>query len=121
MVGKKWQFTKPIRVGHLTLIEKYNRLFKPSDDLRKKWISFILQNILPVVAKQNYSLDFNVAGLRKKDCMSYLYTELLESCKNFCINIFRIGLIYSLSLLDLDCPLKCLLKILWSVKFFKNL
>ena len=83
MVGKKWQFTKPIRVGHLTLIEKYNRLFKPSDDLRKKWISFILQNILPVVAKQNYSLDFNIAGLRKKDCgMSYLYTELLESCKN---------------------------------------
>ena len=86
MVSKKWNVKMPIRVGHLALIEKYNRLFKPSDDLRKKWISFILQNILPVIAKQGYSLDFNVAGLRKKECgMPYLYTELLESCKNLAI------------------------------------
>ena len=83
MVSKKWDFKMPTRIGHLALIEKYNKLLQPTDVLRKKWIGFILEKILPAISTQGYSLDFNVAGLRKKDCgMPYFYTELLESCKN---------------------------------------
>ena len=90
MVSKKWDFSNypqlPIRIGHLALIEKYNKLLKPTNALRKKWISFILQKILPTVARQGYSLDFNVAGYRKKECgMPYFYMELLESCKKLAI------------------------------------
>ena len=62
MVSKKWQFTKPIRIGHLALIEKYNRLIKPENSLRKEWKEFALRKIIPKVAKQGYSLDFNVSG-----------------------------------------------------------
>ena len=88
MVSKKWQFTKPIRIGHLALIEKYNRLIKPENSLRKEWKEFALRKIIPKVAKQGYSLDFNVSGLRKKDCgMPYLYTEFLESCKKLGITL----------------------------------
>lgn len=90
MVSKEWNFKKRIRIAHLCLIEKYSKIFTITAKSKEKWISFIIDKILPAIAKQKYSLDFNVSGMRKPECgQVYFYTELLPICKQL-----KIPLVY---------------------------
>lgn len=54
---------KPQRIGHLTLIEKFNALFKPHLDFSTK-IDLVLQ----AIKKNKLNLDLNTAGLFKTYC-----------------------------------------------------
>jgi len=54
---------KPKRVGHITLIRKFQKLF-PEKNHHIKWI----ERILKEMAKRKMELDVNVAGLRKEYC-----------------------------------------------------
>lgn len=54
---------KPKRIGHLTLIRKFQKLF-PENNRYMKWI----EQILTEMAKRQMELDVNVAGLRKEYC-----------------------------------------------------
>ena len=81
MVTQKWLFSKPIRLGHLALIEKYSKQYPVDNATKTKWLNFILTKILPLTKKQGYSLDYNLAGMRKADCgRAYFYPELLAEC-----------------------------------------
>ena len=82
MLQVEWNFSRPIRIGHLNLIEKYSKKFPVADNLRKQWILFIQKEILPLVVKRGYSLDWNTSGLRKEYCgRVYWYNELTENCR----------------------------------------
>ncbi|MDQ0231059.1 histidinol-phosphatase HisJ [Metabacillus malikii] len=54
---------KPKRIGHITLVRKFQKLF-PITFSVNDWI----EKILNAIKKENYELDFNVAGLRKEYC-----------------------------------------------------
>ena len=82
MLVKKWQFSKPVRLAHLALIEKYHKKFPIPNTTRNKWINFIQTNILPLIAQRGYSLDWNVAGLHKTYCQKiYWYSEITAKCQ----------------------------------------
>lgn len=82
MLSIQWKFSKPIRVGHLLLIEKYRKKNPISRAVYKKWLAYIVERILPLVAQKKYSLDWNVAGLRKKYCQKiYWKAELTDKAK----------------------------------------
>lgn len=53
----------PVRVGHITLIRKYQKLLQlpPFDEAIKQQITELLQKI----KQKNYQLDFNAAGFSK--------------------------------------------------------
>ncbi len=68
---------KPRRLGHLTLIQKFQKRFPVQFDLKE------MQNeVLTAIKKENMELDFNVAGLRKNLCGAiYLDQWMIEEAK----------------------------------------
>ena len=56
----KW---KPVRIGHLTLIEKFSKLYQAT-----KTFDDIIEEILTLIAAKQYSLDVNTAGFFKDYC-----------------------------------------------------
>ncbi|PLR68428.1 histidinol-phosphatase HisJ [Bacillus sp. UMB0893] len=68
---------KPKRLGHLTLINKFQKQFPVQFDLKN------LQNeLLNAIKKEGMELDFNVAGLRKNLCGAiYLDQWMIEEAK----------------------------------------
>lgn len=59
---------KPTRLGHLSLVQKFQKNYTPAEigySLKQK---HQLSCLLDQIASQNYSLDFNTAGLYKVDC-----------------------------------------------------
>ncbi|GMA70350.1 histidinol-phosphatase [Leuconostoc litchii] len=69
-----------IRIGHLTLIRKYQKLLNlPKFDIG---ISDKILNILQDIKRKNYQLDFNAAGFSKPyNGESYPTFEIAESAK----------------------------------------
>nr|WP_175444200.1 histidinol-phosphatase HisJ [Alkalicoccus daliensis] len=57
---------KPERVGHMTLVHKFQKLF-PADFND----SYFIDEVLQEVQKNNMSLDVNTAGLLKKHCREH--------------------------------------------------
>ncbi|MGV3489536.1 MAG: histidinol-phosphatase HisJ [Tuberibacillus sp.] len=65
---------KPKRVGHITLIEKFSKLFIPNSNY-DGYIDIILQ----LIKENNYALDVNTAGLYKEYCgKSYPAADILK-------------------------------------------
>lgn len=56
---------KPKRIGHLTLVDKFQKVIgtPDSDDLKLQ-----ITELLGLIARKNYSLDYNHAGLYKPLC-----------------------------------------------------
>lgn len=54
---------KPSRVGHMTLVKKFQNLFPYPDD----WTAYATE-FLEVVKENNYALDYNGAGTKKSHC-----------------------------------------------------
>lgn len=54
---------KPRRIGHLTLVRKFQRLFPEQEKHHH-----LIQKIIVEMAKRNMEMDVNVAGLRKEYC-----------------------------------------------------
>ncbi|UGB29816.1 histidinol-phosphatase HisJ [Metabacillus sp. B2-18] len=54
---------KPKRIGHITLVNKFQKLF-PVTFSNEKWIL----DILTLIKEKNMEIDYNVAGLRKEYC-----------------------------------------------------
>ena len=66
---------KPKRIGHLNLVRKFNKEFPYNYE---KHISKI-EEILDLIKEKGYELDFNIAGLRKKECNEfYIEGKVLE-------------------------------------------
>lgn len=68
---------KPKRLGHLTLIQKFQKRFPVQFDLKN------MQNeVLTAIKKEGMELDFNVAGLRKNLCGKiYLDPWMVDEAK----------------------------------------
>lgn len=66
---------KPKRIGHITLIQKFQLAYqKPADFSKER------QNILELIKKNGYELDVNTAGLYKPLCKEiFPPVELIES------------------------------------------
>lgn len=56
---------KPNRIGHITLIEKFKRVYPNFKQYTNE-----LNTILDEIMKRNYHLDLNTAGLYKPDCQT---------------------------------------------------
>lgn len=68
---------KPKRLGHLTLINKFQKQFPIHFDSKK-----IQNELLTSIKKEGMELDFNVAGLRKNLCGEiYLDQWMIEEAK----------------------------------------
>ncbi|HBZ6545936.1 TPA: histidinol-phosphatase HisJ [Clostridium perfringens] len=66
---------KPKRIGHLNLVRRFNKEFPYNYE---KHISKI-EEILDLIKEKGYELDFNIAGLRKKECNEfYIEGKVLE-------------------------------------------
>ena len=66
---------KPKRIGHLNLVRRFNKEFPYNYE---KHISKI-EKILDIIKEKGYELDFNIAGLRKKECNEfYIEGKVLE-------------------------------------------
>ena len=103
MLSISWNFAKPIRLGHLLLIEKYHKKNPISSNIYKKWIDFIIEKILPLVSQRGYSLDWNVAGLRKSYCQKiYWHSALTEKTKQLGIPLVYGSDAHSLEEVGLD-------------------
>ncbi|PWU69112.1 histidinol-phosphatase [Gracilibacillus dipsosauri] len=61
---------KPIRLGHLTLIEKFKKRYKPKADYERT-----ITSLLSLIKERKMALDVNTAGLFKEDCES-IYPSL---------------------------------------------
>ena len=55
---------KPTRIGHLTLVHKFQKSF-PLDMISHQ---SLLNELLELLKEKDYSLDLNTAGLYKSDC-----------------------------------------------------
>ncbi len=55
---------KPKRIGHVTLIHKFQQRFSPKENYDQK-----LYSILDIMGKQGYELDYNGAGAIKPLCL----------------------------------------------------
>ena len=53
----------PNRIGHLTLINKFAKLYPAQEDYKEQ-----ITNLLNIIKQQNYVLDANSAGLFKQHC-----------------------------------------------------
>lgn len=74
---------KPKRIGHLNLVRKYNKKFPYDYSKNKK-----LEELVKLIAKKGYELDYNVAGLFKGDCGEiYISGYLAELVKKYNIKI----------------------------------
>jgi histidinol-phosphatase (PHP family) len=58
---------KPNRIGHLTLCNKFQCRFNPKKEVAEDVKKSII-DILDYMARYNYSLDVNTAGLYKEYC-----------------------------------------------------
>lgn len=68
---------KPKRLGHLTLINKFQKRFPSDFDLKNMQYDLLL-----AIKEQNMELDFNVAGLRKDLCGTiYLDQWMINEAK----------------------------------------
>ncbi|WP_243291040.1 histidinol-phosphatase HisJ [Bacillus sp. FJAT-47783] len=68
---------KPRRIGHLTLVRKFLKLFPVQDTHHH-----LIQKIIVEMAKQSMQLDVNVAGLRKEYCGEiYPTLSIIEMAK----------------------------------------
>ncbi|MGG0719802.1 histidinol-phosphatase HisJ [Robertmurraya massiliosenegalensis] len=54
---------KPKRIGHITLVKKFQKKFPPVDDNKIE-----LMNILKIIRDRGYELDYNGAGTAKPLC-----------------------------------------------------
>lgn len=73
---------KPKRFGHLNLIRKYCKIFEYDYSEQK-----ILIEIMDALKENGFELDFNVSGLRKKDCEEiYISGYLRELVDRYGIN-----------------------------------
>ncbi|SFJ11579.1 histidinol-phosphatase (PHP family) [Halobacillus dabanensis] len=54
---------KPIRIGHMTLVKKFQNLFPYPDH----WTAYAIE-FLEVVKENDYTLDYNGAGIKKSHC-----------------------------------------------------
>ncbi len=54
---------KPKRIGHITLVRKFQKLFPRTFDDAE-----MIRSVLDTAAAEGYSLDVNTAGLRKRYC-----------------------------------------------------
>ncbi|WP_194201623.1 histidinol-phosphatase HisJ [Metabacillus mangrovi] len=67
---------KPKRIGHITLVHKFQSLF-PVPSAEKDLND--LDRLLDLVKEKGYELDYNTAGLRKEYCKTpYPYREAAE-------------------------------------------
>jgi histidinol-phosphatase (PHP family) len=74
---------KPKRIGHLNLVRKYNKVF-PYDYKGNE----LLEEVVMLINKNKYEVDFNVAGIRNKDCKEpYIHDHLLDLIKKYNIPI----------------------------------
>ncbi|WP_431804575.1 histidinol-phosphatase HisJ [Halobacillus andaensis] len=55
---------KPLRIGHMTLIKKFQLLYDPPAEWHNRAASF-----LDIVKKQGMALDYNGAGTQKEHCL----------------------------------------------------
>ncbi|MCP3025382.1 histidinol-phosphatase HisJ [Halobacillus sp. A5] len=55
---------KPKRIGHMTLVKKFQQIYDPPAEWRHMAIEF-----LDIVKKQELSLDYNGAGIKKEYCL----------------------------------------------------
>lgn len=60
---------KPKRIGHITLVSKFQKKFPPAMS------SNLIDDILKGIVKKGYSLDLNAAGLRKPLCRDFYPDE----------------------------------------------
>lgn len=69
---------KPTRLGHISLCQKFERFFDEPIDYSPKAVTLI-DDLLQQVKEQNYQLDLNTAGFRKKGyTQSYPQAWVLE-------------------------------------------
>ncbi|MDL4839562.1 histidinol-phosphatase HisJ [Aquibacillus rhizosphaerae] len=54
---------KPIRIGHLTLIEKFSKVFRAKEDYLQE-----INGLLDLINEKQYELDANTAGYYKEYC-----------------------------------------------------
>ncbi|MDC3416273.1 histidinol-phosphatase HisJ [Aquibacillus sp. 3ASR75-54] len=74
-IGADLGFYKPMRIGHITLVEKFSKLFQPQQNYDQQIIE-----LLQLVKKNNLSLDINTAGNYKEYCgTSYPRTPLIHA------------------------------------------
>ncbi|WLR44193.1 histidinol-phosphatase HisJ [Bacillus carboniphilus] len=66
-------FFKPKRMGHLTLVRKFNKKFPITTSYETK----IIREIFKKMSSSQYQLDMNTAGTRKKDCGQIYPTETI--------------------------------------------
>ncbi|MGL4819677.1 MAG: histidinol-phosphatase HisJ [Bacilli bacterium] len=62
-VNSQLGFYKPTRIGHLTLVTKFQKKFAPDFSWETK-----LEPVLKAMHRNNYAWDWNTSGLRKKHC-----------------------------------------------------
>ncbi|GAA0332979.1 histidinol-phosphatase HisJ [Bacillus carboniphilus] len=76
-------YFKPKRIGHMTLVTKFQKRFKPT-----KGFSSIKDTILENIADKGYALDWNSAGLRKPLCREmYPDLETIQKAKHLGIEL----------------------------------
>ena len=86
MVSKK--INAPIfkRIGHLGLINKYQKQFPPS--LPNSFYQSTYSRLFQAIKEFDWDLDFNVAGLRKELCGSvYINSEMIALCNKLGIKL----------------------------------
>ncbi|MCT2536371.1 histidinol-phosphatase HisJ [Aquibacillus koreensis] len=72
---------KPMRIGHLTLIEKFSKLYPSKKDFREK-----IMELLGLIKKKNLQLDINTAGLYKEYCgLTYPNPGIMQQAKEMSI------------------------------------
>lgn len=59
---------KPTRIGHISLCQKFWQYFGPEKNLLSSEVKAQFQQVLSLVKKRGYELDFNTAGLFKPLC-----------------------------------------------------
>lgn len=59
---------KPTRMGHISLCQKFWQYFGPSGNMFSVEVKEQFQQVLTLVKKRDYELDFNTAGLFKALC-----------------------------------------------------
>lgn len=59
---------KPTRMGHISLCQKFWQYFGPSENVFSVEVKEQFQQVLTLVKKRGYELDFNTAGLFKALC-----------------------------------------------------
>jgi histidinol-phosphatase (PHP family) len=76
---------KPRRIGHLTLVRKFNKVF-PTEYNNPE----LLEEIVKEIKLRNYEIDFNTAGVRKPFCGEVYPSGVLAEL----INKYDINIVY---------------------------